>query len=184
MRSTARICISRTATRVIARVGEFEARHFADLERSAKAQPWKEFLSASRAVRLRVTCKKSKLYHSDAVAQRVAGAIANALGRAPEEERAGADDEDQAGDDAQLVIVRLLHDRCTLSVDSSGRVAAPPRLSIADGQGAGARDARGGDAHGERLDGRCAAGGSDVRGGDDRDRRRDDRAPDRARRAA
>jgi putative N6-adenine-specific DNA methylase len=110
----------RTATRVIARVGEFEARHFADLERSAKAQPWKEFLSASRAVRLRVTCKKSKLYHSDAVAQRVAGAIANALGRAPEEGRAGADDDEQGDDDAQLVIVRLLHDRCTLSVDSSG----------------------------------------------------------------
>jgi putative N6-adenine-specific DNA methylase len=109
----------RTATRVIARVGEFEARHFADLERHAKAQPWTRFLNPSRAVRLRVTCKKSKLYHSGAVAQRISGAIAHALGRAPEMAK-GSEDEDESGDDAQLVIVRLLHDHCTLSVDSSG----------------------------------------------------------------
>jgi putative N6-adenine-specific DNA methylase len=109
----------RTATRVIARVGEFEARHFADLERHAKAQPWTRFLNPSRAMRLRVTCKKSKLYHSGAVAQRISGAIAHALGRAPEMAK-GSEDEDESGDDAQLVIVRLLHDHCTLSVDSSG----------------------------------------------------------------
>jgi putative N6-adenine-specific DNA methylase len=109
----------RTASRVIARVGEFEARHFADLERHARAQPWSRFLSASRPVRLRVTCKKSKLYHSGAVAQRVAGAIAHALGRAPEAAKGGADD-DEGDDDAQLVMVRMLHDRCTVSMDSSG----------------------------------------------------------------
>jgi putative N6-adenine-specific DNA methylase len=70
-------------------------------------------------VRLRVTCKKSKLYHSGAVAQRISGAIAHTLGRAPEMAK-GSEDEDESGDDAQLVIVRLLHDHCTLSVDSSG----------------------------------------------------------------
>ncbi len=108
----------RTATRVLARLGEFEARHFADLEKQAKQQPWTDLLTAKRAVRLRVTCKKSKLYHSDAVAQRIAGAIEHAVGRAP---RSTKSDEDEEGDaDAQLVIVRLLHDRCTLSVDSSG----------------------------------------------------------------
>ena len=108
----------RTATRVIARVGEFEARHFADLEKKAKQQPWSDLLTAKRAVRLRVTCKKSKLYHSDAVAERIAGAIEHVVGRAPESKT--IDDDDQGDDDAQLVIVRLLHDRCTISVDSSG----------------------------------------------------------------
>ena len=107
----------RTATRVIARVGEFEARHFADLEKKAKQQPWREFLTADRAVKLRVTCKKSKLYHSDAVAQRIGGAIAHALGRAPHDAKPDDEDDD---DDAQLVIARILHDRCTISVDSSG----------------------------------------------------------------
>jgi putative N6-adenine-specific DNA methylase len=109
----------RTATRVIARVGEFEARHFADLERHARAQPWSRWLSAARPVRLRVTCKKSKLYHSGAVAERITNAIAHTLGRAPEAAAASAGDDDDSGD-AQLVIVRLLHDHCTVSMDSSG----------------------------------------------------------------
>ena len=107
----------RTATRVIARVGEFEARHFADLEKKSKQQPWTDFLTAKRPVKLRVTCKKSKLYHSDAVAQRISGAIAHVLGSAPV--AAKPDDEDD-DDGAQLVIARILHDRCTISVDSSG----------------------------------------------------------------
>lgn len=108
----------RTATRVIARLGEFDARHFADLEKKSKQQPWTDFITAKRAVRLRVTCKKSKLYHSDAVAQRIGDAIAHALARAPE--TAKAEDDDGPDDDAQLVIARILHDRCTISVDSSG----------------------------------------------------------------
>ncbi len=104
---------------MIARVGEFEARHFADLERHARAQPWSRWLSAARPVRLRVTCKKSKLYHSGAVAERITNAIAHTLGRAPEAAAASAGDDDDSGD-AQLVIVRLLHDHCTVSMDSSG----------------------------------------------------------------
>ena len=107
----------RTATRVIARVGEFEARHFADLEKKSKQQPWTDFMMPKRAVKLRVTCKKSKLYHSDAVAERISGAITHALGSAPIPATPDDDDDD---DDAQLVIARILHDRCTISVDSSG----------------------------------------------------------------
>ena len=108
----------RTATRVIARLGEFPARHFADLEKQAKLQPWSTFLAPKRAVKLRVTCKKSKLYHSDAVAQRISGAIAHVLGRVPD--AAKPEDDDEQDDGAQLVIVRVLHDVCTISVDSSG----------------------------------------------------------------
>ena len=109
----------RTASRIVMRLGEFEARGFPELERHARRQPWGDFVPNGRAVRLRVSCRKSKLYHSDAVAERVASAIARAAGGVSAT-AAGSGDEESEGEAAQLVMVRLLHDRCTISVDSSG----------------------------------------------------------------
>ncbi|HEX6965788.1 MAG TPA: THUMP domain-containing protein [Gemmatimonadaceae bacterium] len=113
---------SRTASRVIVRVGEFHARAFGELERRAQQLPWERFIGAGRAVRLRVTCRKSRLYHSDAVAERIARVIESRTGlpaaidtTAREPESGG---EEAAG--AQLVIVRIFHDVCTVSADSSG----------------------------------------------------------------
>ncbi|HEX6533227.1 MAG TPA: THUMP domain-containing protein [Gemmatimonadaceae bacterium] len=116
----------RTAGRVTVRLAEFRARAFGELERRARQLPWERFVGAGRAIRLRVTCRKSRLYHSDAVAQRVADAIRarvgggeDAVGVEVAGGAGGAADDDDAGA-AQLIIVRLLHDRCTLSVDASG----------------------------------------------------------------
>ena len=111
---------ARTASRIVARLGEFEARHFAELERHARRQPWERYLARGRAARLRVSCRKSKLYHSDAVAQRVAEAIERATGARSAPLHGAEEDVELAG--AQLVLVRLLHDRCTISVDASGEL--------------------------------------------------------------
>jgi putative N6-adenine-specific DNA methylase len=107
----------RTASRVIVRASEFGATAFYDLERRAAKVPWDAFLSPNSGVALRVTCKKSRLYHSDAVAERVAAAIVARVRGTRIVEDAGDDDGDAQ---AQLVVVRLFHDRCTISVDSSG----------------------------------------------------------------
>ena len=108
----------RTATRVIARVGEFHARLFDELERHARKLEWSRFLSTGTPVRLRVSTSKSRLYHTGAVAQRIADAMERVAGVAPAV-AGGADDEDEAGE-SPLVIVRLFRDRCTVSIDSSG----------------------------------------------------------------
>jgi putative N6-adenine-specific DNA methylase len=109
----------RIATRVVVRLAEFEARSFAELERHARQIPWSRIVAPGSAVRFRVTCKKSKLYHSDAVAQRLADAVTRAI---PGVQAAGASgaDEEAEHQDAQLFVVRLLRDRCTVSADSSG----------------------------------------------------------------
>ncbi len=99
---------SRTASRVLVRLGEFDAKTFAELSRKAAALPWEKFLSAQAAVTVRATCHKSKLYHSDAVAERILTAI---------QERLGGDVQNEG---AQSIVVRLDHDHCTLSLDSSG----------------------------------------------------------------
>ena len=62
----------RTASRVIVRLAEFKALTFADLERRARRVPWEQVIAKGGAVTLRVTCRKSRLYHSDAVAERIA----------------------------------------------------------------------------------------------------------------
>lgn len=69
----------RTASRVLVRVASFKATAFHELERSARRIAWDRFIGAT-PVRVRATCRKSKLYHSDAVAERVLGAIERTTG--------------------------------------------------------------------------------------------------------
>jgi putative N6-adenine-specific DNA methylase len=108
----------RAASRVLVRVAEFRATAFHELERHARSVPWSEFLAATSSVDLRVTCKKSRLYHSDAVAERMVAAIARAVPgvAATTSEK----DDDGPGGPEQLVFVRFWKDVCTVSADSSG----------------------------------------------------------------
>ena len=119
----------RTASRVVARVAEFTARTFFELERHARRVPWEEYLTVGQPVRVRVTCRKSRLYHSDAVGERIIAAIAHRVGSIglgamahPGEDEAEGESGVPAEDPgrAQLFMIRLLHDRCTVSADSSG----------------------------------------------------------------
>ena len=109
---------SRTANRIVMRVDEFHASSFHELERRAKKIEWGKFLVPGAAVRFRVTCRKSRLYHSDAVAERLQKAVTRAIGAsvAPDV------DDDESDSEAQLFIVRLSDDICTISIDSSGQL--------------------------------------------------------------
>ncbi|MGQ0639835.1 MAG: THUMP domain-containing class I SAM-dependent RNA methyltransferase [Gemmatimonadaceae bacterium] len=106
----------RTASRITVTAAEFRARTFAELERHGTKVPWDEWLRPGAAVRLRVTCRKSRLYHSDAVAERIAGAI---ISRSDAEVLTGDEDREPPAD-SQRIIVRLLRDNCTIRFDTSG----------------------------------------------------------------
>ena len=122
---------SRLAARVVVRLAQFKALAFHELERAARRVEWARMLGPNATFRLRVTAKKSRLYHSDAIAERVAEAILRAVPGARRVDGA-AHDEDAAEDApralgvapdaeaAQLFVVRFEHDRCTVSADSSG----------------------------------------------------------------
>jgi len=115
----------RTASRVVVRVAEFHADSFHELERRAKRIRWDEYVSRGSRVRFRVTCRKSRLYHSDAVAERLAQAIVQQLGAVDVEPTTAESSEDaeHTGETvapSQLFIVRLNHDKCVVSADSSG----------------------------------------------------------------
>ncbi len=111
----------RTASRVLVRIGTFHADRFDELERRAAELPWERFVSPGRPVRFRVTCRKSRLYHSDAVAERFARQLRRRVGQDVEIREAGeGDTRADAGADDQLIVVRLLRDQCTVSADASG----------------------------------------------------------------
>ena len=109
----------RTASRVLVRLGDFYAGSFSELRKKAGRLEWERYLVPGQPVAIRATCHKSKLYHSDAVAERIAGAIADRLGK-PVTRRRPADEE--AETPPQLIVARLVNDQCTLSIDSSGEV--------------------------------------------------------------
>jgi len=116
---------SRVASRVLVRVDEFHANSFHELERRAKRVSWKRFATPGQSVRFRVTCRKSRLYHSDAVTERLAAAVNTQLGGSVVAESDGAGPEDDMADideadTSQLFVVRLANDICTISADSSG----------------------------------------------------------------
>ncbi|HEX8395635.1 MAG TPA: class I SAM-dependent RNA methyltransferase [Longimicrobium sp.] len=108
----------RTASRVVVRAARFRARTFFELERHARKVPWERWVGRGGRVRLRVTSRKSKLYHEGAIAQRLLDAIGRAVGQV--EGATVADDENDGAADAQLFIVRFVRDECVISADSSG----------------------------------------------------------------
>ena len=98
----------RGATRVLARIGEFRALHLAQLDKRARKFPWKDVLRSDVPVRVEVSCTGSRIYHSDAAAQRIQTAIREELGV-------------PVTPDAELCIkARIEDDLCTFSIDTSG----------------------------------------------------------------
>lgn len=100
--------VLRGAGRVLVRIGQFRAFHLAQLDKRARKFPWGEFLRPDIPVRVEATCRKSKIYHDRAAAQRVERAIAEELG-APIQPK------------AQVTLrLRIDDNLCTFSLDSSG----------------------------------------------------------------
>ncbi len=106
----------RTASRILLRFGQFYAASFSELRKKASRLPWETYLTINRPVALRVTCHQSKLYHSGAVAERVAGAISDRFGQQIEL----AKFDENSPEPPVLVLVRIVNNQCTISLDTSG----------------------------------------------------------------
>lgn len=102
----------RCATRVLVRLARFEAKQLSQLQQQASMIDWDDYLRAGCQVSVEAQCRKSRIYHSGAAAERVETAIVKATGGAVI----------IAGDDPADINIKLRIDRdvCTLSLDSSG----------------------------------------------------------------
>jgi len=151
----------RTASRVLVRMESFYAAAFSELDKKATRLPWEKYLHPGQPLALRVTCHKSRLYHSGGVAERVAGAITRRLGKPAQIVKFDEESDKQP----QLIIVRLVNNLCTISLDSSGALLhrrgyrletakAPLRETLA----AGLIYAAGWDGNAPLLDPFCGSG--------------------------
>jgi putative N6-adenine-specific DNA methylase len=64
------VAYTRVANRIMMHIADFKAENFRDLEKKAAEIPWELYLLGER-LHIHVTCKHSRLYHSDAVAERL-----------------------------------------------------------------------------------------------------------------
>lgn len=124
----------RSAGRVTVRVGKGRCSDFPELFKRCARLPWGRFIKVETAVRVQVTCHRSRLWHRDRVATAVLDGIDRALGRS----------RPAVGGVTQQVLVRIEEDHCVFSVDSSGSllhrrgyrqaaVRAPLRETLAAG---------------------------------------------------
>lgn len=143
------VAYSRIANRVLMEIGSFRAENFGQLEKGAAGIPWELFLNSipescnedTANLQLHVTCKHSRLYHSDAVEERVRKAIENAFhanknipttqtvasATSASHVIARSEATKQSTNSTQTVApanagvyVRLQDDRCTLWLDLAG----------------------------------------------------------------
>lgn len=96
------------AGRVLVRIAEFRAFHLAQLDKRARKVAWSAWLPAGTPVKVEATCRKSKIYHDRAAAQRVARAAQDAGAVISQDT------------DAIRIIARVEDDLVTISLDSSG----------------------------------------------------------------
>jgi len=126
----------RSSNRVLVRVGRFRITELSELIPRLSRYPWELYGIGTAVPVIRVTSHKSRLYHTGAVAQRVLEGIARRAG--PLYEARGGEGQ------APLVVIRLVRDVCTVSIDSSGAplhmrgyrvrgVRAPLRENLAAG---------------------------------------------------
>lgn len=100
----------RGASCVLARIAKFKASHFAQLDEQAHRVKWQNYFSPEITFNVDVTCAKSRLYHSGAVAERVAHAVQDVSGAIF----------DKNG--AVSIKVRIENDLCVISLDTSGEL--------------------------------------------------------------
>lgn len=101
-----------TASHLLLRLAQFRCRALGELQRKAAELPWRDWLRPRVPLAVHATTRGSRIYHTGAAAERVAQAIAQALGREPP---AAAPDADAVA----RVHVRFRDDVCTVSLDTT-----------------------------------------------------------------
>ena len=106
----------RLAEAVRVRLRSFRAREFGALIAGLVRLPWHAYLISDRPLAIRVTCHRSRLWHSEAVAERTRYALDRLLGpfEAAESRASRAE--------CQTIYVRIAGDFVQPSVDASGEL--------------------------------------------------------------
>ena len=134
------VAYSRIANRILMEIGNFKAENFRDFEKKASEIPWELYLDVRRetkdernipsnsklvtrnSINIHVTCKHSRLYHSDAIAERLQKIIEGVSLPLTPADTASATPSAGTPRNAptQNLYVHFLDDRCTIWQDLAG----------------------------------------------------------------
>lgn len=103
------------AARLLIRIATFEVTELSNLESYVGRLSWTGWLERDAPRVIRASAKKSRLYHSGAIEQRVMRAITRRMKDDPPPV------DEEAIDQAASLVVRMDHDVCTISLDASGQ---------------------------------------------------------------
>ena len=106
----------RTANRILMRIETFKATNFRQLEKKLEKVPWELYVSIFNKCDIMVTAHHSRLYHTEAVKERVQKVL---------KERLSETDGTWTGEQKEVIFpqklyIRAVGDLFTVSIDSSG----------------------------------------------------------------
>ena len=104
----------RSPLKILMRINQFKADSFRKLEKKIDAIDWILYLPQNSSPNFNVTSKKSRLYHSDAIAQRCEKIILNQL--------SSGFTSSAKNKSNQTINIRAVHDDFTISLDSTGEL--------------------------------------------------------------
>ena len=103
------------AARILVRIATFSVTELSNLDAHVGRLSWTGWLKRDVPRVIRATAKKSRLYHTGAIEQRVMQGITRRMQDSPPRVN------DATVDQAASLVVRMEHDRCTISLDASGQ---------------------------------------------------------------
>ena len=130
------VAYTRVANRILMHIADFKAENFRDLEKKAAEIPWELYFFDDRrktidergqtTLHIHVTCKHSRLYHSDAIAERLYQVIdacptpSSSWTRSVRDPYGSDPHLSKEAAPKQNLYVTLIDDRCTLWLDLAG----------------------------------------------------------------
>ena len=118
------VAYSRIANRILMHIADFKAENFREFEKKTAEIPWELYLSEAD-LSIHVTCKHSRLYHSDAIAERLQQVIPSPVCSHSGNqhflpERHSDVGQNQHHSSEQHLYINFLDDRCTIWLDLAG----------------------------------------------------------------
>ena len=110
----------RTANRVLMRITEFNVTNFRKLDKKIKEIPWELYLKEDSIPGITSTTKHSRLYHSDAISERVIRSINERKKTTLFYKDSDNNAQPLKSRNIQNIFIRLKDDHVTISLDSSG----------------------------------------------------------------
>ncbi|GAB6088819.1 THUMP domain-containing class I SAM-dependent RNA methyltransferase [Spirochaeta dissipatitropha] len=105
-----------TASGLFIKIGSFKVSALPELLKKTSKLPWPEYLSGEEEIEIRVSCFRSKIYHSTAAAERIKSGLEQCLGKLPEKSSHDAEKQEQHSVPRRRISAKIEHNLCSLNI--------------------------------------------------------------------